>query len=82
MASARKTVVVLEAVQKILDENKQIIDQAKSNEAAGQTEKNEKLLKVRTIRTFFVCPRLKRSSPENLGKYPICFRKRARTCSI
>ena len=53
MASARKTVVVLEAVQKILDENKQIIDQAKSNEAAGQTEKNEKLLKVRTIRTFF-----------------------------
>ena len=43
---ARKTALELEKIQKFLDDNKQIIEQAKANESAGQTEKNEKLLKV------------------------------------
>jgi hypothetical protein len=43
---ARKTALELGEIQKILDDNKQIIEQAKANESAGQTEKNEKLLKV------------------------------------
>jgi hypothetical protein len=43
---ARKTALELEKIQKILDDNKQVIEQAKANESAGQTEKNEKLLKV------------------------------------
>ena len=46
MGSVRETLVGLESVQKILDSNRQIIEQAKANEAAGQTEKNEKLLRV------------------------------------
>jgi hypothetical protein len=53
MASNRKTVLGLESVQKLLDENKHIIEQAKANDAAGQTEKNEKLLKVCKFHSSF-----------------------------